>query len=322
MKVIVDSKILAYTEALQHGDNILHVFTKLDHLLVNLEYAGLIGKQFDLTLAFYFGKSHYRERLYPPYKKHRTAGHKDKTPEELADYHRFQREYREILPELAKRMGVRVLGVDGVEADDLISIVALEAAEGEKVLVISEDHDLYQLALANGNIAIYLPSAMRLMTRREIITSEGVFTKGAFLIKKAILGDNGDGIKGVVRCGEVCFRQWLPEPTSYGPWQKDMWGKQFVRLCESSPKFTIHDLYVAQGITTFEQLFELNWSLGETMTDFRHFSDHQLNLFRECFKGPYQRDSRTALTAFLRETWPDAVDDFGKPLSMPVYVNF
>ena len=137
----------------------------------------------------------FRDELYEEYKANRPPA-----PEEL-------KAQIPLLHEIVQAMGLPLLMVEGVEADDVIGTLARRAAEkGMKVLVSTGDKDMAQLV--NGNITL-----IDTMTDR-VLDPEGVEKK--FGVKPeqivdylALTGDSSDNIPGVPKCGPKTAAKWL-----------------------------------------------------------------------------------------------------------------
>jgi len=137
----------------------------------------------------------FRDELYEAYKANRPPA-----PEEL-------KAQVPLLHEIVQAMGLPLLMVEGVEADDVIGTLATRAAEkGMKVLVSTGDKDMAQLV--NGNITL-----IDTMTDR-VLDPEGV--EGKFGVKPeqiidylALTGDSSDNIPGVPKCGPKTAAKWL-----------------------------------------------------------------------------------------------------------------
>ncbi|MBO7182105.1 MAG: DNA polymerase I, partial [Kiritimatiellae bacterium] len=95
-----------------------------------------------LAIAMESSTPTFRHTLYPEYKAQR-----EKMPEDIA---------ASILQpqELAAAWGVKLISMDGYEADDVLGTLAARgAADGFEVIIASPDKDLGQLA--GENISIY-----------------------------------------------------------------------------------------------------------------------------------------------------------------------
>jgi len=165
----------------------------------------LIKNHPDSNIAVVFdakGKT-FRSDVYPEYKAHRPP-----MPDEL-------RSQIQPIHQIIEAMGLPMLIIPGVEADDVIGTLAVRAtAAGMKSLISTGDKDLAQLV--NGNVTL-----MNTMTN-EILDIPGVEKKfgiGPKLIIDylALMGDKADNIPGVPSVGPKIAVKWLLE---YGSMEK------------------------------------------------------------------------------------------------------
>ena len=144
----------------------------------------------DSTIAVVFdapGKT-FRDDLYAEYKANRPS-----MPEEL-------REQIEPIHGIVDAMGLPLLSVVGVEADDVIGTLAVQAAAaGRPVLISTGDKDMAQLV----DDRITLVNTMT-NTVLDPAAVEGKFGVGPELIIDllALMGDKSDNIPGVPGVGE------------------------------------------------------------------------------------------------------------------------
>ena len=153
----------------------------------------------DAHIAFVFdasGKT-FRNDLYPAYKANRPP-----TPDELK---------AQIPPllEIISALGLPLLRVPGIEADDVIGTLTCQArAAGMDVLISTGDKDLTQL-IAPG------VRWLNTMTNEEL-DAAGVMNKfgvrpDQIVDYLALMGDSIDNIPGVPKCGPVTAAKWLKE---------------------------------------------------------------------------------------------------------------
>lgn len=130
----------------------------------------------------------FRNDIYEDYKANRPP-----MPDEL-------REQIEPIHTIIKAMGLPLLVIDGVEADDVIGTLASQAKAAEQDVVISTgDKDMAQLV--NGRVTLI--NTMN----NELLDSEGVQAKFGVPPKHiidllALMGDKADNIPGVPKVGE------------------------------------------------------------------------------------------------------------------------
>ncbi|WP_026278609.1 MULTISPECIES: DNA polymerase I [unclassified Thioalkalivibrio] len=137
----------------------------------------------------------FRDDIYPEYKATRPP-----MPEELAAQ-------IEPLHELVQAMGLPLLCVEGVEADDVIATLADQSARaGHDVVISTGDKDLAQLV----NDRITLVNTMSGVT----LDREGVQEKFGVAPEQivdylALMGDSVDNIPGVDKVGPKTAAKWI-----------------------------------------------------------------------------------------------------------------
>jgi len=130
----------------------------------------------------------FRDELFEDYKSHRPP-----MPDDL-------RAQIEPLHEMVKAMGLPLLAVSGVEADDVIGTLAQEAERaGRSVLISTGDKDMAQLVTP----AITLINTMTntVLGPDEVLTKYGVPPE-LIIDFLALMGDSSDNIPGVPGVGE------------------------------------------------------------------------------------------------------------------------
>ena len=150
-------------------------------------------------LAIFDAKGkNFRHTIYPDYKANRPP-----MPMEL-------REQLSPLKEICNAMGMPVIEVPGVEADDVIATLAIEGSnKGMSVVISSLDKDLMQL------VKDPMVKMMNTMNK-QIYNEAGVEKK--FGVKPdqiidylALVGDSSDNIPGVSKVGPKTAAKWLNE---------------------------------------------------------------------------------------------------------------
>ncbi|HKI75450.1 MAG TPA: DNA polymerase I [Pseudomonadales bacterium] len=142
------------------------------------------------------GKS-FRNDIYPEYKANR-----DKMPDDL----RVQ-----IAPiqEIIRSMGVPLLIVDDVEADDVIGTLASQALEHDMdVLISTGDKDMAQLV--NDRVTLINTMTDTVMDPDGVVEKFGV-RPDQIVDYLALVGDTSDNIPGVPKCGPKTAVKWLSE---------------------------------------------------------------------------------------------------------------
>lgn len=156
-----------------------------------------------LTVAFDLHAPTFRHKLYEAYKGTRKG-----MPEEL-------REQVPLIKEMLNAMGVRIVSMEGYEADDLLGTLARRSeAAGMEVTILSGDRDLLQLA--TEKVMIRLPKTAKGKTTIEDYHAQQVLEKyqvtpRQIIELKALMGDSSDNIPGIPGVGEKTATKMVVE---------------------------------------------------------------------------------------------------------------
>jgi len=139
----------------------------------------------------------FRDDMYAEYKAHRPP-----MPDEL-------REQIKPLHEIIEAMGLPLLVVDGVEADDVIGTLARQATEqGIDTLVSTGDKDMAQLV--NDHVTLINTMTDTVLDREGVVDKFGV-TPEQIIDYLALVGDSADNIPGIPKCGPKTAAKWLSQ---------------------------------------------------------------------------------------------------------------
>ena len=139
----------------------------------------------------------FRNELYPEYKANRPP-----MPDDLR---------RQIAPihELVKALGLPLLVVDDVEADDVIGTLATQASKARMdVLISTGDKDLAQLVTPHVTLVNTMTDTF--MDEAGVVEKFGVRPE-QIIDYLALVGDTSDNIPGVPSCGPKTAVKWLAE---------------------------------------------------------------------------------------------------------------
>lgn len=174
-----------------HGEptGALHGVLNMVNKLVREEQATHIGVVFDAP-----GKT-FRDHMFPEYKANRPP-----MPDDL-------RSQVEPILEVIKAMGLPLLQVKDVEADDVIgTLCERAAAAGLKVLVSTGDKDMAQLV--NEHVTLVNTMSDSVMDRDAVKEKFDVFPE-QIIDYLALVGDTSDNIPGVPKVGAKTAAKWL-----------------------------------------------------------------------------------------------------------------
>ncbi|MCC7249950.1 MAG: DNA polymerase I, partial [Lysobacter sp.] len=173
------------------------------HVVVNMLKAHIKEKPEYIAFVMDASGPTFRDALDPEYKAHRPP-----MPEDL-------RAQIEPMMKIVEALGLPVLRVPGVEADDVIGTLALQAVEQDIDVVISTgDKDFAQLVrrLDNGaGVALVnTMSGSRLDSDASVMEKFGV-RPDQIVDYLSLMGDSVDNIPGVDKCGPKTAAKWLEE---------------------------------------------------------------------------------------------------------------
>ncbi len=130
----------------------------------------------------------FRNDIYPDYKAHRPP-----MPDDL----RLQ---IEPIHQIIEAMGLPLLVIDNVEADDVIGTLAKQATEqGIDILISTGDKDMAQLV--SPHVTLINTMTNTLLDEQGVVEKYG-FGADKFIDYLALMGDSSDNIPGVAGVGE------------------------------------------------------------------------------------------------------------------------
>lgn len=137
----------------------------------------------------------FRDEIYPLYKANRPP-----MPDDL-------RSQIDLLKGAIRNMGFPLIEVPGVEADDVLGTLALQAAQsGIATLISTGDKDLAQLV--NGHVTLVNTMTDTLMDEAGVVEKFGVQPDN-IIDYLALIGDTSDNIPGVPKVGPKTAVKWL-----------------------------------------------------------------------------------------------------------------
>jgi DNA polymerase-1 len=137
----------------------------------------------------------FRHEMYPEYKANRPP-----MPSEL------QLQVEAIL-DFTRMLGLPLLQVDGVEADDVIGTLAHNAeAAGMKCVISTGDKDMAQLVSASTTLTNTMTNSDM---DRDGVKAKFDVTPEQIVDFLALTGDKSDNIPGVEKCGPKTAAKWL-----------------------------------------------------------------------------------------------------------------
>jgi 5'-3' exonuclease len=166
----------------------------------------------EVCVCWDYKGSYSKKHLYPDYKlrpKKEDAQETYKLVNEqiLEMYH--------ILP----AFGIKQLRIEGIEGDDLIGIIAKHLGTTKSTLVISSDHDLWQLVNFTG-VSVYYPQKDLTLDVNNFVEKVG-FNPDMWVWFRSLIGDSGDNIKGLKWFGDKTAKELLHKYGAWSSWWDD-----------------------------------------------------------------------------------------------------
>ena len=211
------------------------------HKLIKDERPNLLGIVFDAP-----GKT-FRHELFPEYKANRKS-----TPEDLII---------QIEPLLTaiENLGLPLIRVNGVEADDVIGTLAKEAEQrGMNTLIATGDKDFTQLV--SDKITLLDTMKNRLTDRSGVIEKFGLPPE-QIIDFLTLSGDASDNIPGVPTVGPKTAVKWLQQYSSLAgviEHAEEISGKVGEALRETIPRLNLY-----QQLATIDCSLELDCTLDD-----------------------------------------------------------
>lgn len=184
MQGIMDADVLVHWAA-RGSDTPEDAVQMLDDLMIDALEGSWCDQ--DTVKIAVKGKGNYRKDVVDNYKANRKAIEPELKAKLAAVHHRLVNHYG----------GIQA---DGMEADDLVRIWALECIEaGEDFIVIAEDKDLKCIPGRHYN------------PKKKIIEWQSENDADLLYHQQLLTGDSADNIKGLYRIGPKKAQAWLKD---------------------------------------------------------------------------------------------------------------
>ncbi|MCX4187610.1 DNA polymerase I [Methylophaga sp. OBS4] len=169
----------------------------------------------------------FRDDIYSEYKAHRPP-----MPDDL-------REQVEPIHEIVKAMGLPLLMIDGVEADDVIGTLARQATEaGIETVISTGDKDMAQLV--NEHVTL-INTMSNTITDIDAVKEKYGISPNQVIDYLALMGDKVDNIPGVPNVGPKTATkllqqyQTMEEVIKHADEVKGKLGENLRKACEDLP---------------------------------------------------------------------------------------
>ncbi len=154
-----------------------------------------------IAVAFDVSRKTFRSEMFPAYKANREA-----SPEAFKNQ-------VPLIEEVLRALGVKILKVEGFEADDIIATLKKQAeADQYEVLIVTGDRDSFQLVDEHTTV-LYPRKGMSDLARMtpEAVLEKYSLTPTQYPDFAALRGDPSDNLPGIPGVGEKTATKWIVE---------------------------------------------------------------------------------------------------------------
>lgn len=170
-----------------------------------------LQERFDNTHFIFCWDSKFSERkkVLAGYKESRNHRQDEMTKKEIRFEEDFRLQMKKLRKVYLKEIGFKnVFCQKGYEADDLIASVCQNMDKTDEAVIVSSDHDLYQLLAFN--VKIYSPNKKQLITLQSFTKEYGIRPVD-WITVKALAGCSSDEIPGIKGVGEKTAIKFIKE---------------------------------------------------------------------------------------------------------------
>jgi len=139
---------------------------------------------------------------------YKASRYAQRTEKDHTSFHEGLLPQMQDLQYVIPKLGIRQLHVEGVEGDDLIGITVERVCGSSEVVIVSSDHDLWQLL--GPDIRLYDPIQKKSFTENDFKAKFGL-SPSKFPEIRALSGDANDDIPGIPRIGEKTAAKFIVE---------------------------------------------------------------------------------------------------------------
>ena len=154
------------------------------------------------------GGSQRKRDIYPAYKSGRRPAKLNRYYEDIPDTIANRNYQVKTLIELLDKFPITQMYVEDAEADDAIGYMAKYKLSKQNKVVISSDHDFYQLI--NERLIIWSPTSKAFINGAKVIERFGIHPNN-FCLAKSISGDASDNIPGLKGISYKTLSKYFPK---------------------------------------------------------------------------------------------------------------
>ena len=210
------------------------------------------------------GGSKRKRDLYPDYKKGSRPQKLNRYYEDIPDTLKNRNFQLQNLIKLLSLVPVCQIYVEDAEADDAIGFISKNTFKQKNKIIISSDHDFYQLL--DAKTIIWSPTLKTYVNSNKVRERYNIYPEN-FCLAKCVVGDNSDNIPGIKGVGYKSLVKCIGDLSS----DHEMTISELIDICKENKKTSKRQAYTR--IVEGEDLIKRNWKLV-------HLDTNNLNHFQ------------------------------------------
>ena len=197
------------------------------------------------------------------------------------------------LVDLLDKFPITQIYVEDAEADDAIGYIAKYKLSKQNKIVISSDHDFYQLI--NKNLIIWSPTLKAFVNSEKVVDRFGVHPNN-FCLAKCITGDSSDNIPGIKGISYKTLTKYFPKFSL----EEDYLILEFFNDVTDLKKIKKLKVLDRLSCTTSQDLIKRNWKLVHL--DMQNLVSHQVQKINEKVENPKKTMNNIGAHKLLNES--------------------
>ena len=154
------------------------------------------------------GGSKRKRDLYSDYKKGKRPAKLNRYYEDIPDTLENRNFQIKTLVNLLSKFPITQIYVEDAEADDAIGYLAKYKLSKQNIIVVSSDHDFYQLI--SDRLILWSPTLKSFVNSQKVIDRFGIHPNN-FCLAKSISGDASDNIPGIKGVSFKTLAKYFPK---------------------------------------------------------------------------------------------------------------
>ncbi len=200
------------------------------------------------------GGSQRKRNLYPDYKRGKRPARMNRYYDDIPDTVQNRNFQISTLVKLLSAFPITQIYIEDAEADDAIGYMSKNKLKSHNKIIVSSDHDFYQLV--GDNLIIWSPTLKSFVDSKKVLERFGVHPNN-FCLAKCITGDSSDNIPGVKGVSYKTLSKYFPKFRD----EKDYFTNDFFSDVEELKKVKKLKVLDSLSATDNQKLIIRNWKL-------------------------------------------------------------